>query len=77
MPLFYKGEKVPVGKYEASVYCSEKFKGLRSLNIEYRLLSGNLCFNNSLCRLIHSMKFSATIGDQLEYNGSQGASGSD
>ena len=28
-------------------------------------------------RPIHCMKFSATIGDQLEYNGGQGASGSD
>ena len=26
-------------------------------------------------RPIHSMKFSASSGDQLEYNGSQGASG--
>ena len=26
---------------------------------------------------IHSMKFSAFIGDEMEYNGSQGASGSD
>ena len=31
----------------------------------------------NLNRPIHSMKFSAINGDQLEYNGSQGASGSD
>ena len=33
--------------------------------------------NDVAYRPIHSMKFSASIGDQLEYNASQGARGSD
>ena len=33
------------------------------------------CLQPSNYRPIHSIKFSATSGDQLEYNGGQGASG--
>ena len=39
--------------------------------------SGRYCADLDAYRPIHSMKFFATIGDQLEYNGGQGASGSD
>ena len=42
--------------------------------IDERKMNEKKC---SVYRPIHSMMFSTSIGDQLEYNGCQGANGSD